>query len=116
MASALSAVLQGRYTAHRTSHRRFYWSTRLVREFDCEAKDDAGRFRKAVEANRHDWLECGSTSRLPGDGLRACPRSLGVGYQSAVAAGPFVLSRPDAYGFAGSAGAASPVRRCAQPR
>ena len=68
MASALSAILKGRYPTHRASHRRSRWSAGLVREFDCEAKGDAGRFRKAVEANRHNWLERGSTSRLPVDG------------------------------------------------
>src|ERR1700694_3253897 len=109
MASALSAILEGRHPAHRASPRRSRWSAGLVREFDCQAKGDAGRFRKAVEANRHDRLEPGSTSRLPVDGLRACPRALGAGDQSAVAAGPFVLSRPDAYGAAGSAGAASAI-------
>src|ERR1700687_6205985 len=109
MASALSAVLEGRYTTDRTSPRRSCWSTGLVPALDCEAKDDAGRFRKAVEANRHHWVERGSTSRLPVDGLCACSRSLGARYQSTVEARPLILSRPDAYSVARSVGAASAI-------
>src|SRR5208337_826624 len=116
MAGTLSAVFQGRYTTHWASHRRSGWPTGLVPEFDCEAKGGSGRFRKAVEANRSNRLERGSASRLPVDGLCACPGALGVGDESAVAARSLVLSRPDTDCFAGSAGAAFTIGRFAQPR
>src|SRR5258708_16606913 len=103
MASALSALLKGRYTAHRASPRRSGWFAGLVRRFHCQAKGDIGRLRKAVEANRLNGLDPRQTSRLPIDGICAFPPALGVGYRAAMSARPFVLSRPDAHRAARSA-------------